>query len=118
MKPGGLGERGPGKKGIAHIVVIIVGLLVVAYPFTLGADPEVTCRGEVMSAGDTCAKADRSGTIGEETQTYDERADAAGNAKPVIVGVGVVVTAFGVVLLVGEVRRRRQEPSGSSPIGP
>lgn len=107
------------KARIAHIVVIIVGLLIVAYPFTLGADPAVTCRGEVMSAGDSCAKAEHSGTTGEETQSYDERAEAFSNARPVIVVVGVVVTAFGVVLLATELRRRRtQEPSGSSPIGP
>lgn len=114
--------RGRAKARIAHLAVIIAGLIIVAYPFTLGASPAVTCRGEVMSAGDTCAKAD-----GSEQQTYDERAEAISNAKPVIIGVGIVVAGFGVVLLAGEVRRgrrgrdgdpRTQEASGSSPIGP
>jgi hypothetical protein len=86
---------------LAHAVVVLVGLLVLAYPFTVGAVPHVTCRGATMQPGDSCAKADSSGT-----QTYEQRARDQRNARPVIAVGGAVVTAFGAVLLVGELRRR------------
>lgn len=91
------------KTRVAQVVLIIVGLLILAYPLTLGADPDVTCRGQVLQPGDVCAKAD-----GSETQTYEERAKAVSNARPVIIVAGVVLTGFGVVLLAGEVRRSRR----------
>lgn len=87
---------------LAQVVLIVVGLLVLAYPFTLGADPGLSCRGQQMRAGDTCPKAD-----GESSQTYEQRARDARNARPVIVGVGLGLSAFGIVLVHGERRRRR-----------
>ena len=86
---------------LAHAVVVLAGLVVLAYPFTLGAAPHVTCRGVTMRPGDTCAKADNSGT-----QTYEQRARDLRNARPVIAVGGAPVTAFGATLLVGELRRR------------
>ena len=86
---------------LAHAVVVLAGLVVLAYPFTLGATPHVTCRGVTMQPGDTCAKADNSGT-----QTYEQRARDLRNARPVIVVGGALVTGFGVALLVGGLRRR------------
>lgn len=91
---------------IAHAVVVLVGLLILAYPLTLGAATDVTCRGVSMGPGDSCAKSD-----GPGVQTYEQRAAARRQATPVIFGVGLVVTAFGVVLLVGELRRPRRLPS-------
>jgi hypothetical protein len=86
---------------LAHVVVVLVGLVVLAYPFTVGAVPHVTCRGAAMQPGDSCAKADNSGT-----QTYEQRARDQRNARPVIAVAGALVTAFGAVLLAGELRRR------------
>jgi hypothetical protein len=86
---------------LAHAVVALVGLVVLAYPFTLGATPHVSCRGVTMRPGDTCAKADNSGT-----QTYEQRSRDLRNARPVIAVGGALVTGFGVALLVGELRRR------------
>lgn len=86
---------------LAHAVLIAVGLLLLAYPFTLGADPGVSCRGQEMQAGDTCPKAD-----GESSQTYEQRARDARNARPVIFGVGLGLSAFGIVLVQEERRRR------------
>ena len=91
---------------IAHAVVIVVGLLILAYPVTLGASTDVSCRGVAMGPGDSCAKSDGSGV-----QTYEQRASARRQATPIIFGVGLVVTAFGVVLLVGELRRPGRQPS-------
>ncbi|GAA2100627.1 hypothetical protein GCM10009841_15520 [Microlunatus panaciterrae] len=90
---------------MAQLLLIIVGLLIMAYPFTLGAHPDVTCRGALMHPGDVCRKADGTGV-----QSYEQRAAAVRNARPVIVGVGVVVTGFGAMLLTGENRRRRRTP--------
>jgi len=86
---------------LAHALVVLVGILVLAYPFTVGAAPELTCRGVRMQPGDTCPKADSSGT-----QTYEQRARDARNARPVIAVGGALVAGFGAVLLVGELRRR------------
>ena len=86
---------------LAHAVVVLVGLVVLAYPFTLGATPHVTCRGVTMQPGDTCAKADNSGN-----QSYEQRARDLRNARPVIAVGGALLAGFGAVLLVGELRRR------------
>jgi hypothetical protein len=84
----------------------VLGLLIVLYPLTLGASPEISCRGVVMGPGDTCAKAG-----GEGVQTYEQRVRAAEAAKPVILGVGLLVAGFGTFLLVNAVR-------GSRPLAP
>ncbi len=91
---------------LAHAVVILIGLLIVSYPVTFGAAADVTCRGVVMRPGDRCVKAD-----GVGMQTYEQRAAARRHATPVIIGVGLLVTAFGTVLLVNELRRPRRAPS-------
>lgn len=91
---------------VAHAVVVLAGLLILTYPLTFGAGADVTCRGVVMRAGDRCVKAD-----GVGVQTYEQRAAARRQATPVIVGVGLLVTAFGTVLLVNEIRRPRREPT-------
>jgi hypothetical protein len=87
---------------LAHAALILVGLLTVLYPLTVGATPVVSCRGVVMRPGDTCAKAGD-----EAVQTYEQRVQAADAAKPVIVGVGLLVAGFGTFLLVNAVRRDR-----------
>lgn len=86
---------------MAHAVVTLVGLLILLYPFTLGAHPAITCRGVEIRAGQSCAKADHSGV-----RTYEQSRRAADQAKPVVVGVGLLVAAFGAVLLAGDRSRR------------
>ncbi len=87
---------------MAHILLILAGLLVVAYPLTIGATSSVACRGVVMHAGDVCPKADNSGV-----QTYEQRAADGRNARPVILVVGLLVVGFGTSLLATELRRSR-----------
>ena len=87
---------------IAHVLVILAGLVVLAYPFTFGAAPDVMCRGAVMRPGDTCAKAGDAGV-----QTYAQRAADYRHARPVIAVGGLLVAGFGAVLLRGELRRSR-----------
>lgn len=88
---------------VAQAAVLLVGLLVACYPFTLGAQAEVSCRGVPMQPGDVCRKAGS-----DAVQTYEQRIRARHAARPVIVGVGVLVAAFGATLTVAEVRRRAQ----------
>ena len=90
------------RRRVGHLMLAIAGLLVALYPFTLGADPTVTCRGVELQPGQSCAKAD-----GSSAQTYEARAADARNAAPVIVGVGVLVAVFGAGLLIADVRRDR-----------
>jgi hypothetical protein len=89
------------RRWLAHALVVLVGLVILAYPFTVGASPDVSCRGVPLQPGDSCPKADGSGS-----QTYEQRARDVRNARPVIAVGGALVTVFGVVLLVGELRRR------------
>ncbi len=97
------------RRRVAHLVLAIAGLLVALYPFTLGADPTVTCRGVELRPGESCAKAD-----GSSAQTYEARAADARNATPVIVGVGVLVAVFGTGLLIADVRRDRERAAAES----
>lgn len=93
---------GPRRRAVvAHAVVVLLGLLVLLYPFTLGASPAVQCRGTTMQPGDVCAKAGDAGS-----QTYEQRAAAVQNARPVVAVGGFLLAGFGVVLLTGELRRR------------
>lgn len=88
---------------VAHLLVILVGVVVLAYPFTFGASPSPTCRGVAMQPGDTCAKA---GDVADP-QTYAQRAADYRNARPVIAAGGLLIAGFGAVLLRGELRRPR-----------
>jgi hypothetical protein len=93
---------------VAQLGLIVAGLLIVLYPFTLGASSTITCRGVPMSPGQTCAKAD-----GSAMETYEKRLAARKAARPIVVVVGLAVAGFGVALLVGATRRR--EPADSRP---
>ncbi|BAK37228.1 hypothetical protein MLP_42140 [Microlunatus phosphovorus NM-1] len=94
------------RRRIAHLLLALVGVLIVAYPFTLGANPTPTCRGVQLQPGQTCSKAD-----GSAEQTYEERLATAKNATPVIVGVGLLMAGFGTALFIGDVRRGREQIS-------
>lgn len=84
----------------AHVALAAVGAIVVVWVLTVGANPTISCREVVMHPGDTCSNAE-----GTRVQTYQERYDAAQQARPVIGGVGALVAAFGAGLAVAEVRR-------------
>lgn len=95
---------------LAHGVLIVVGLMIFLFPLTVGTTPTISCRGVVMGPGDTCAKAQNGGV-----QTYEQRYRTERQAKPIIVGVGVLVMAFGAYLLLAEVRRRPSSSLSSRP---
>jgi hypothetical protein len=87
---------------LAHLLLAVAGLLVALYPVTLGRSPSVTCRGVELQPGATCAKAD-----GSAVQTFEDRAAAAGDAAPVILGVGLLVAVFGTGLPLGRAHHER-----------
>lgn len=93
----------PARRGRRFVqgLVILVGLLILAYPLTVGAAPTIRCRGTVMEPGDVCRKADGSGQ-----QTYEQRRRDQRNAKPVVGAGGLLLAGFGVLLLGSELRRR------------
>ena len=95
----------------AHAALALVGLLAVVWTLTIGAHPQITCRGEVMGPGDVCVNAD-----GGRQQTYEERYAAAQSARPVVGVVGGAVAAFGIALLLMERRRPHADgaPGGGS----
>lgn len=97
---------------LAHLGLVVVGIMIILFPFTLGAEPNQDCRGVPMNPGDTCSKAD-----GEALETYEDRVAKAEAAKPLIVGVGAVVVGFGAVLLYGSRRARPTPGEASTPDG-
>ena len=92
------------RRRLAHLLLALAGVLIVCYPFTVGAHPTPTCRGVRLQPGQTCSKAD-----GSAEQTYEQRLATAKSATPVIVGVGLLVAGFGTALFIGDVRRTRPE---------
>lgn len=92
----------------AHALLILVGLVIFLFPLTYGASPRISCRGVAMHPGDSCAKVQNAGV-----QTYEQRLRTARQARPVIIGVGLLVAGFGTALLVSDVRRRpgSEEPA-------
>ncbi|SEQ99686.1 hypothetical protein [Microlunatus flavus] len=99
---GGTAVRSRLRTRLAHLVLVLVGLVAVVYGLSLGGADEVRCRGEVMTPGSVCVKSD-----GSEGQTYEQRLATRRSARPVVAGVGLLVAGFGTSLLVADVRRGR-----------
>lgn len=95
--------RGRVRTRVAHVLLVVAGLVAVVYGLTLAGSAALTCRGEPMTPGSVCVKAD-----GSEGQTYEQRLATRRSATPVVVGVGVLVAGFGTALLVADVRRGRR----------
>lgn len=77
------------RRTLAQLALGLVGLLALGWALVGGADPEITCRGEVMRPGESCAHAGDG-----RTQTYEERFSAAQVARPVVGTVGLLVVGF------------------------
>ena len=74
----------------AQLGLVLAGLFLAIYPFTIGAAPGLMCREQVLRPGQRCPKAD-----GSSTQSYESRAAAAAAAAPVLVVLGLAVAGFG-----------------------
>ncbi len=86
---------------VAHLLVVLAGLVAIVYGLAFADSATPTCRGVPMGPGSVCAKAD-----GSAGQTYAQRVATRRTARPVVIGVGVVVTGFGALLLTADRRRR------------
>ena len=71
-----------------------------------------------MHPGDTCHKATYTATRTDTVQTYEQRRQSIAQSRPTVTGLGVAVTAFGVVMSWQTVKARRWDHSSDSPIGP
>jgi len=89
--------------GVLGIAVLVLGLAVVGRG-------EVTCRGEVMHPGDVCRKGTFTEANSEQTQTYEQRRASAQASRPTVIGLGLVLTAFSVTLMVVDRRRVDTDP--------
>ncbi len=90
---------------LLHVVLGVLGLLGPVWALTLGAHPVVMCHDVVMAPGDVCANAE-----GTRVQTYQERWDAAQQARPVVGVVGAVVAVFAGGWVGAELRASRTSP--------
>ena len=97
------------RRTVANLILVLAGLLIMAYPLTVGAGSALTCRGVVMQPGDACAKAD-----GSDSQTYEQRDRARRNAVPVMLTVGLGVAGFGLTLLIMDRRRPQRSKTVAS----
>lgn len=82
----------------AHLALVLVGLALAVYGLVRVAHPDVSCRGVEMRPGDVCHKNDFGALGTDKTQSYEQRVAAARSSAPVVVGMGVVVGAFGFAL--------------------
>lgn len=82
------------RRVLAQVVLIVVGAAIFVGAVLYGLDPSPSCRGEAMSPGSVCTKADRSAG-----QTYELLRSQARIGAGVMAVVGLGVAGFGVALL-------------------
>ncbi|MEL4357374.1 MULTISPECIES: hypothetical protein [unclassified Luteococcus] len=97
------------RRQLAHALLILAGLGLMAFGIWRVASPDVTCRGVPMGPGDVCHKNDFSKLGSEQVQSYEERRHAARLSQPVVIVLGAGVAAFGTALLAAD--RRRSQPA-------
>ncbi|HNV10037.1 MAG TPA: hypothetical protein PKN27_01710 [Propionibacteriaceae bacterium] len=98
---------------LAHAALALAGIGLLVWGLVF--NPRIACRGVQMYPGDVCTKNTFSQLNSDQVQTYEQRLHAAQQSQPVLIGLGLVVAAFGIVLLVLDVRRTQ---ASSSAIGP
>ena len=97
------------RRTVANTVLVVVGIMIMAYPLTLGGSAPIRCRGVVMEPGGVCPKAD-----GSAVQSYEQRAQARRNAVPVIMVVGLLIAGFGGTLLIMDSRAGQRSKTVAS----
>ena len=84
---------------VANLGLVVVGILIMAYPLTVGTSAPISCRGVIIQPGDVCPKAD-----GSAVQSYEQRAQARRTAVPVVLAIGLLVAGFGGTVLIMDSR--------------
>lgn len=90
--------------GIVGAAVLLLGLVWV------GRGP-ISCRGVEMHPGDVCTKSTFTQVNSQTTQTYEQRKASASASRPTVIGLGVALVGFSVLLQVVERRRARADDS-------
>ncbi|NLE98551.1 MAG: hypothetical protein GX596_11290 [Propionibacterium sp.] len=88
------------QKRVALWAFVVAALALTAWGVVSYVNPNLACRGETMGPGDVCHYSSR---VQEETttvQTYEQRLAEARGQTPYVIGLGVIMTAFGVVVAV------------------
>ncbi|WCC80529.1 hypothetical protein O6R08_03200 [Cutibacterium equinum] len=100
------------------VVVVVAGVALLVWGLVVMASPTISCRGVEMHPGDTCHKATYTATRTDTVQSYEQRRHSIAQSRPTVIGLGLAVTAFGVVMSWQTVKVRRRDHSSNSPIGP
>ena len=82
-----------------NLAIIALGLGAALWGAFLLTSGTVTCRGVEMQPGDVCTKSSFTDLTTQETQTYEQRKQSMRQSQPTVIGVGLVVAAFGVFML-------------------
>ncbi len=99
---------------VAHLVVAVIGVGVMIWAAVALSHPRISCHGVEMHPGDECATSSFSQVGAGKAKTYEELLQNARMAQPLMVGIGALVSGFGIALLVQDVRRDRVTPSTAS----
>ncbi|MEV6596396.1 hypothetical protein AB0M36_05940 [Actinoplanes sp. NPDC051346] len=91
---------------------LIVGLALIPFGLVHAASTEVTCGGQVMKQGDTCATTKRSSTT---ERSYDEQKKDDTTGGYILAGVGGVLVLVGATQFVLRSRRRSAEAAAEAP---
>lgn len=98
----------PTPRRLAHLLLALAGLALLAFGIVAAASPQVSCRGVPMQPGDVCHKNDFSQLGSDQVQTYEQRLQAARTSQPVVIGMGAAMLLFGGALLGGDLRREQR----------
>ena len=79
---------------------VIAGVALVLWGIAILINPTTSCRGVEMGPGDVCHYSSYTAEETSKTQTYEERIATVRQQVPFIVGVGVLITAFGIVVAI------------------
>lgn len=101
-------------KRIGLAAFVAVGVLLIVWGVLSFTSPSVSCRGVEMGPGDECSYFSRTSTETRQTQTYEQRVDAARRGAPTVIGLGIATSAFGVWVAL----RSGPRAQASSDIGP
>lgn len=102
---------------VAHVLVLLAGLVMLVWGVLLAINPTASCRGQAMGPGDTCYYASPTDAQTDRTQTYEERIATVRQNAPVVMGLGAAIALFGGGLYAQERRRTRAALTSASATG-
>ncbi len=83
---------------------VIAGLAIAVWGVVSLVAPSTSCRGVEMGPGDSCEYSSLTNEMGGKVQRYEDRIAVARDQAPYAIGAGVMIMAFGSVLIVQDRR--------------